>query len=81
MGAVTTWERAHYEWILHSYPFQQGELDPYRASMPPDPSLPPEPQWFPTALSPAQQDSAPYAFQHSFLKNETTSSFSEENIC
>lgn len=45
------------------------------------PTLPLEPQRFPTALSPAQQGSAPYALQHTLLKNETTSSFSEENIC
>lgn len=39
------------------------------------PFLPPEPQWFPAGLSPAQQDSTPYALQHNFLKNETTAFF------
>lgn len=49
------------------------------------PFLPPEPQWFSTALSPAQQDSTPYALQHNFLKNETITFFFQEktlqNIC
>lgn len=40
----------------------------------------PHPSWFPTASSPAQQDSAPDSLQHTFLKNNNSSSFSEENI-
>lgn len=77
--------RTHYQWILHLLalcsPCSRGGLGAYSLTSL-GPFLPLEPQWFPASLSPAQQDLAPYAFQHNFLENETTSFFffSDENF-
>lgn len=58
-GSSNNVGKAHCEWVLHSQPLQQGWAGSIQSLMPPGPSLPQEPQWFSTSLSPAQQNSSP----------------------
>lgn len=51
MRAVTMWKKAHYEWILHSQPLQQGWAGSMWSLIPPGPSSALKPQWFPSFIT------------------------------